>query len=199
MHGVHARRRALRNCCRGFSLPEVMVAAFVMAVVLLPVLLMFMSSTSGAGQDVRELKAALLAQEVLEGVISSSRNLPELHAMPPENETGPGTGEVDVDALWDGHASEEGTPLYMGKCGPRLTRMFLSPKQPMFHRFLSIAPEKVGKERGTAIVTPVLWRVTARVHYTTPSAARDVEKDLVLSTFVYMDPTSNIRDDEDPL
>jgi prepilin-type N-terminal cleavage/methylation domain-containing protein len=184
---------------RGFSLPEVMVATFVLAVVLLPVLFMFMSSTGGAGQDVRELKATLLAQEILEGVIAAQRQKAELHALPPENDAGQGEKELDLEALIEAHAGEEGVPLYMGKCNPRLTRMYLSPKQNNFKRFLAISPEKAGKDRGTALTTPVLWRVTARVKFTTPGAAREVTKDLVLTTFLYMDPAPAVDNGDDEL
>lgn len=184
---------------QGFSLPEVMVATFVLAVVLLPVMFMFMTSTGGAGQDVRELKSTLLAQEILEGVIAAQRHKAELHAVPPGNDAGQGETELDIDALIDAHAGEEGVPLYMGKCNPRLTRMYLSPKQNNFRRFLAISPEKAGKDRGTALTTPVLWRITARVKYTTPHAAREVTKDLVLTTYLYMDPAPAVDGGEDDL
>ena len=184
---------------RGFSLPEVMVATFVMAVVLLPVLFMFITSTGGAGQDVRELKATLMAQEILEGVVGAQRLKTELYSVPPENDSGLGEKEVDVDQLVDQHVGEEGVPLYMGKVNPRVTRMYLSPKVANFRRFLAIAPEKAGKERGTALTTPVLWRVTARVKYTTPHAAREVTKEVVLTTYLYMDPAPAITDDEEVL
>lgn len=184
---------------RGFSLPEVMVATFVMAVVLLPVMFMFMTSAGGAGQDVRELKAVLMAQEILEGVVAAQRQKRELHAVPPENDSGQGEKELDLDALIEKHAGEQGVPLYMGKCNPRMTRMYFSPKQNNFKRFLAISPERVGKDRGTALTTPVLWRVTARVKYTTPHAAREVTKDVVLTTYLYMDPAPAITDDEEML
>jgi len=184
---------------RGFSLPEVMVATFVMAVVMLPVLFMFLTSTSGAGQDVRELKATLLAQEILEGVIGAQRQLPQLYALPPENDTGTGEHEVDIDAMRDAYPAEVGVPLYTGKSASRLTRMYLSPKQNNFQRFLAISPEKAGKDRGSAQTTPVLWRVTARVRYTTPSTTKDISKDLVLSTYLYCDPAPAIVEGEDEL
>lgn len=183
----------------GFSLPEVLVATFVLAVVLLPVLFMFLASTGGAGQDVRELKATLMAQEILEGVVAAQRHKVELHAVPPENDSGQAEKELDVDALIERHAGEEGVPLYMGKCNPRLTRMYLSPKVNNFKRFLAISPEKAGKDRGTALTTPVLWRVTARVKFTTPHAAREVSKDVVLTTYLYMDPAPAASDGEDEL
>ena len=184
---------------RAFSLPEVMVATFVMSVVLLPVLFMFMTSTSSAGQDVREVRATLLAQEMLEGVIAAQRLKSELYAIPPENEHGNGDKEVDVDQLLDANKDELGLPLYMGKGNPRLTRMYLSPKQNLFQRFLSIAPEKAGKDRGTATITPVLWKVTARVRYTTPATPREISKDLVLTTYLYMDPAPQPTDNEEEL
>lgn len=184
---------------RGFSLPEVMVATFVMAVVLLPVLFMFMTSAGGAGQDVRELKAVLMAQEILEGVVAAQRQKTELAAVPPENDSGQGEKEADLEALIERHAGEQGVPLYMGKHNPRVTRMYFSPKVHNFHRYISIAPERAGKDRGTALTTPMLWRVTARVKYTTPHAAREVTKDVVLTTYLYMDPAPAIGDGEELL
>lgn len=183
----------------GFSLPEVMVASFVLAVVLLPVLFMFLASTGGAGQDVRELKATLLAQEILEGVVAAQRQRSELHAMPSENDGAKEEKQVDIDELQERHKGELGTPLYMGKCNPRLTRMYLSAKQNNFRRYLAIAPEKAGKDRGTALTTPVLWRITARVKYTTPQATREITKEVVLTTYLYMDPAPAIDPNEDEL
>ena len=193
------RRQTRTGTRSGFSLAEVMVATFVMAVVMLPVLFMFMTSTSGAGQDVRELKATLLAQELIEGVIGAQRLKSELYALPPENDGGQGEKEIDVEALIAAHVGEEGVPLYMGKCNPRLTRMHLSPTMNNFRRYLAISPEKAGKDRGTALTTPVLWRITARVRYTTPSTTRDISKDAILSTYLYMDPAPAVSDDEEAL
>lgn len=181
---------------RGFSLPEVMVATFVLAVVLLPVLFMFLSSTGGAGQDVRELKATLLAQELLEQVIGVQRNMAELYPVPGDNTTG--DKEMDVEAWLKKHVPEAGAPLYAGNCSPRVTRMFVSPTQRGFTRYLSLVPEKVGKDRGTVMSTPVLWRVTAHVRYVTPGAAREIAKDVSLTTYLYMD-TSPPPDGEEIL
>jgi prepilin-type N-terminal cleavage/methylation domain-containing protein len=178
----------------GFSLPEVMVASFVLAVVLLPVLFMFLTSTGGAGQDVRELKATLMAQELLEQVVGVQRVLTELFPVPADNENG--TKEMDVEKWLESHPNEEGAPLYVGKCSPRVTRMFVTKPTKGFTRFLSISPEKVGKDRGSVMSTPVLWKVTARVRYVTPTAAREIGKDVTLTTFLYMDSAPPGDDEE---
>jgi type II secretory pathway pseudopilin PulG len=196
-------RRAGRRPAVAFTLAEVLVAAFVLAVLLVPVAHMFLTSAGGAGQDVREVAAASLAQEVLEQVIAAQRLSCTLHAVPPENAQPGAAGrapgaeqekELDVDRWLAEFDREMGAPLFRTKAGPRVTRMFLSPSRPGFRRFLSIVPVATGRDRGSFLAAPALYRATARVEFTTPLPARVVVKSVRVSTLLYMDPH---RTDED--
>jgi prepilin-type N-terminal cleavage/methylation domain-containing protein len=172
----------------GFSLPEVLIATVVMGVLLVPVMFMFLSTSGSAGQDIRVVKASMLAQEMIEQVIAAQRNLPNLYPVPAENGTGlGGKAELDVEQYLKNFPGELGVPLFSGKVSTMVSRMYLSPEQPNFHRYLTIAYEQVGKEEGKFLTPPALFRVTARVHFVTPLAGRDLSRDVTLSTFLYTD------------
>ena len=185
---------------RAFSLPEVLVASLVLALLLLPVMFMFLSAAGGAGADEREMRATVLAQELLEQVIAAQRNTPMLLALPLANDP-PGAKEAELDfeeALARRPANQLGIPLVLPGSGALCTRMYVSPTRSGFHRYLAISPS--GREASSRppwrdlkpdafLSAPALFRATVRVHYVTPMTTQEVGRDVRLSTLLYMDPT----------
>ena len=168
------------------SLAEVLIALSVMTIVFVPIMFTFLTSAGGAGQDVREVRAAMMAEEILEQVLAVHRNLPDLAAVPCDNAPG-SEKEIDLDETAKRCPGEEGFSLWLGKGASQCSRMVLSPARAGFTRHLSILDERVGKNRGLFLMTPALFRVTARVRFMTPVAGGEVNKDVKLQTFLSTD------------
>jgi prepilin-type N-terminal cleavage/methylation domain-containing protein len=170
----------------GFSLPEVLVASAVLAVVTVPLMTSFLSSVGGASQDAREVRAAVLAQEVLEQVVALHRTMRTMMPVPSESsqKTGSDT-ELDLDAVLTAAKGEVGASLYTGRGWRQLSRLNLSPPRDGFRRYLAITFEEVGKDRGGRLTAASLFRVTARVRYTTPLSAGVQSRDVKVSTLLF--------------
>jgi prepilin-type N-terminal cleavage/methylation domain-containing protein len=172
----------------GVSLPEVLIAITVMAVLFLPIMFTFLTTAGGAGQDVREVRATMMAQEILEQVIGVHRKLSEFSAIPLDNSPDPGREqEIDLDLLAKRCPGEQGFSLWLGKNVAQCSRMILSAPRSGFTRSLSIVCEATGKNRGSFLMTPALFRVTAHVRFTTPQTTGEIAKDVRLSTFLATD------------
>jgi prepilin-type N-terminal cleavage/methylation domain-containing protein len=179
---MRSRRRS------GFSLAEVLVALFVLGALLLPILHMFLSSAGSAGQDSREVRATLLAEELMEHIIAAQRLKRMFMPIPegPVPDPGPAR-EVDVEALMARYPGEQGAPLWSTGTSMMGSRMYLAPTANGFRRFLAVTVVSVGRPRGF-LITPTLSRVSVRVRFTTPLAAGAIEKDVQLHTLLYSDP-----------
>ena len=169
----------------GFSLPEVLVASAVMAVVLVPLMTSFLSSLGGASQDAREVRAAVLAQEILEQITGLHRTMRAMFPVPSESSQATGSDtEVDLDELIKRARNEVGFSLFTGHGWRQLSRLNLSPPRDGFRRFLTIAFEEVGRARGGKLPATALMRVTVRVRYTTPLSGRDLAREVRVSTLL---------------
>lgn len=170
---------------RGISLPEVLVASAVLAVVLVPLMASFLSSLGGASQDAREVRAAVLAQEVLEQVAGLHRTARAVFPVPSDasQKTGSDT-ELDLDELLTRTKGEVGVSLYTGRGWRQLSRFNLSPPRDGFRRYLSIVFEEIGADRGGRQQPTALYRVTARVRFTTPLSGRDLSREVKVSTLL---------------
>lgn len=173
------RRRA------GLSLPEVLVASAVLAVVLVPLMTSFLSSLGGASQDAREVRAAVLAQEVLEQVVGLYRTARAVFPVPSDSsqQTGSDT-ELDLDELLTRTPGEVGVSLYTTRGFRQLSRLNLSPPLKGFRRYLSIVFEEIGADRGGRVVPTALYRATVRVRFTTPLSGRDLAREVKVSTLL---------------
>lgn len=171
---------------RAFSLPEVLVASAVLAVVTVPLMTSFLSSVGGASQDARAVRAAVLAQEVLEQVVALHRTMRTLFPVPSESSQRSGSDtELDLDALLASAKAEAGASLYTGRGWRQLSRLNLSPARDGFRRYLSITFEEIGKDRGGRLTAPALFRASVRVRYTTPLSGRETAREVRVSTLLF--------------
>lgn len=174
----HARRA-------GVSLPEVLVASAVLAVVLVPLMASFLSTLGGANQDSREVRAAVLAQEILEQVVSIHRTSGALFPVPSEaSQKTSSTTELDLDDLIARTPSELGFSLYTTRGWRQRSRLNLSPPRESYRRYLSIVFEDIGADKGGRLAPTALYRATARVRFTTPLSGRDLSREVKVSTLI---------------
>lgn len=170
---------------RGFSLPEVLVASAVLAVVLVPLMTTFLSTLGGASQDAREVRAAVLAQEVLEQITGLHRVMRTMFPVPSEaSQTTGSDTEVDLDELVKRAKGEVGFSLFTGRGWRQLSRLNLSPPRDGFRRYLTIAFEEVGRDRGGHLPANALCRITVRVRFTTPLSGRELAREVRVSTLL---------------
>lgn len=169
----------------GISLSEVLVASAVLAVVLVPLMASFMGSLGGASQDAREVRAAVLAQEVLEQVVSIHRTSHAVFPVPSDasQKTGSDT-ELDLDELIRQSKNEVGVSLYTTRGWRQLSRLNLTPPREGYRRYLSIVFEEVGQDRGGRLLPTALYRATVRVRFSTPMSGRDLSREVKVSTLL---------------
>lgn len=169
----------------GVSLSEVLVASAVLAVVLVPLMASFMSSLGGASQDAREVRAAVLAQEVLEQVISIHRTSHAVFPVPSDASQKSGSDtELDLDEVIAQARSEIGISLYTARGWRQLSRLNLSPSREGYRRYLSIVFEEIGQDKGGRLMPTALYRATARVRFSTPMSGRDLAREVKVSTLL---------------
>lgn len=170
---------------KGFSLPEVLIAVVILTVLMFPVILMFLSSANRAGQDVREIQAMTMAQEILEQTISAHRRVMFFGPVPAENGNEVGTRyELDLEERLAARGNQVGFPLFLGTAA-KVSRMILSPSINNFKRYLAVSYERVGKADGAHRSRNTVYRVTARVAFTTPRLGGDVVKDVKVTTLLF--------------
>lgn len=190
-HGV--RRRA------GLSLTEVLMASLILTAILFPVLLMFHSSATVAADDVREMHAYRLAEELVEHIAAIHQLKRNMGPIPLTNDSFLDAGlEIDIEDLLKRYPGEEGAPLYSGGTSMIGSRMHLHPTEPGFHRYLSIDFQAKGKER-TFLSRPALLGLTVRVHYTVPRTVDELHRDIEISTFLFADPMPPRTSDDDKI
>ena len=169
----------------GISLPEVLVASAVLAVVLVPLMASFLGSLGGASQDAREVRAAVLAQEVLEQVVSIHRTARAIFPVPSDASQKSGSEtELDLDELIKRSPNEVGVSLYTARGWRQLSRLNLSPPREGFRRYLSIVFEEIGRDKGGRLAPTALYRATVRVRFTTPLSGRDLSREVKVSTLL---------------
>ncbi len=166
----------------GFSLAEVLVAAAILSAGLVPLLFTFLTSLGDAAQDVRQIRAAALAQEIMAQVVQIQRNNGRLFPIPLE----PGT-ELELDPLVPADDPAVGFPLFPARGYRVLSRLHISAPQPGYRRYLTISFDEVGRDRGVLFSPTALYRVTVRVAYTTPLSGREVSRDLKVSALLFSD------------
>lgn len=173
---------------RGLSLTEVLVASIILTTILFPVLLMFHSSATVAADDVREMHAYRLAEELIEHIAAIHELKRSMGPIPCTNDTLIDAGlEMDVEDLLKRYPGEEGAPLYSAGTSMMGSRLHLHPTEPGFHRYLSIDYQAKGKER-VFHSQPTLLGLTVRVHYTVPRTVDEIHRDIEVSTLLYADP-----------
>lgn len=173
----------------GFSLSEVLVGSFILALLIVPFYSFFLFSTGGVGQDVREVEATGLALEVMEQVANLHRRQGRLAPLPSSNATSLGAeDEIDLDAHLAGTPPEVGAVLFTGtQSMSRVSRLFLSTRREGFRRYLGIALEAVGQNR-PGFSTRTLWKVNVRVRFVTPVPGGQRAKDIVLTSYFHEEP-----------
>lgn len=181
----------------GLSLTEVLVASLILTAILFPVLLMFHSSATVAADDVREMHAYRLAEEVIEHIAAVHELKRTMGPIPQTNESFIDAGlEMDLEELLGRYPGEEGAPLYCGGTSMMGSRLHLHPTEPGFHRYLSIDYQAKGRER-TFLSQPTLLGLTVRVHYTIPRTIDVIHRDIELSTLLFADPMPPRSADDD--
>lgn len=165
---------------RGYSLLEVLIAAGVLVVFMIPVLLVWITAKGGAAQDVREVVAANLASEILEQVASIRRNNGSLADIPAAG----GPEDLDLETIREKDNKGWMATLFPTKWSARSSRLYLSPLPEGFRRFLKIEPAIVGGDNGF-YGPQILWRVRARVIFDTPHAGKMLEKSFVLTSYIF--------------
>lgn len=167
---------------RGVTLVEVITAGSVLLALLLPMLALFSSTASNAGDDLRKMEATNLALEIMDQVSHMHKRLGKLPGIPypPNGNAKTEDGWLDIDAYAKQHAFEQGLPLCVDVSRSAWnTRLFLAPAHPLFRRALKIHAVAVGPEDPN-LIPDALSQARVRVRYVVPVAGRDVEREVLL-------------------
>lgn len=177
------------SCTRwggGFSLVEVLIVAFLALVFILPFYWLFSHSVRWSARDLQQLRATVLATEVMEQIIGVHRHMGSLFAIPP---TGLSAGdELDLDAHAARYGLKNGFPLFPGRHETAMpSRCYLSTLPAGFRRQVRIQPRAVGLDLGPATTPPVLHEVQVRISYPVSTGQTMVSGEQILRTYLFQD------------
>jgi len=193
------RRRTTLRTANGFSLIEVLVAAFVLTAAFIPLVWSFLTSGTSSGEDVREVEAVRLAEELMENIVEIHKIKRVMLPLPDSNKRFlRSENEVDIEALIGRYVGELGAPLYASGTSMMGSRMHLTPTRDGFHRYLSINWQARGQEP-RYLSRPALLGVTVRVHYTVPRTTGVVHRDVRLASFLHADSMPPRTGDDDKI
>ncbi len=169
----------------GLTLVEVLIAAILLALGLLPIALLHSTTSREGAMDRSELKATALASELIEEVRAMAEGMigvPAMLAIPPENPFPELKRWLDVDELVT--RAGQGCPLYPGCAAlAEASRLYLGPPQAGFHRYLQVlrAPLRLGDQDSRS---PRLLEIRVRVDYGQPGVDEAKWRQVVLDTMV---------------